>query len=259
MNVTILGGTGALGLVLSRLLIESGHQVTIAGRSASPDSRPGTRSVRVDLGSGEGVSEAIAAAECIVHLASDPGHARQVDIAGTERLLELIDGRHLLYLSIVGVDRHPLPYYQSKYATERLITGAGGLYTIVRATQFHDLIAYRVDRMTHSLIAHVPKGFVYQPIDIREVAGELAALVETRPQGRAPDLAGPEILGIEHLARAYMTAKGLERPLVQIPQMGRVARAFRAGVHTNPDRAVGTVTWANHLDRRFADRDRSAH
>jgi hypothetical protein len=112
-------------------------------------------------------------------------------------------------------------------------------------------MAYRVDRMTHSLIAHVPKGYVYQPIDLREVAEELAALVDTHPQGRAPDLAGPKVLGIEHLARTYMTARGKRRPLIEIPRFGSVARAFRSGAHTNPDRAVGKVTWADHLERRF--------
>jgi hypothetical protein len=32
-----------------------------------------------------------------------------------------------------------------------------------------------------------------------------------------------------------------------------VARAFRHGVHTNPDRAVGKLTWAEHLERRFGE------
>jgi uncharacterized protein YbjT (DUF2867 family) len=188
-----------------------------------------------------------------VHLASDPLHAWEVDVSGTQRLLGQMGDRHLVYMSIVGVDRHPLPYYKAKHAVERLIEDTGGLFTIVRATQFHDLIAHRVDRMTNSLIARVPRGYVYQPIDLLEVAGLVAALVESRPQGRAPDLAGPEILGIEHLARTYMTAKGKERPLVSYPKPGRVARAFRQGLHTNPGRAVGKVTWADHLQRRFAD------
>jgi len=253
VNVTILGGTGALGRAFVRPLTDRGHTVTIAGRTAS--SEPGSlrRGVQIDLGSGEGVGDAIADAECVVHLASDPLHAWEVDVSGTQRLLGQMGDRHLVYMSIVGVDRHPLPYYKAKYAVERLIEDAGGLFTIVRATQFHDLIAYRVDRMTNSLIARVPMGYVYQPTDLREVAGEVAALVESRPQGRAPDLAGPEILGVEHLARTYMTAKGKERPLVSYPKPGRVARAFRQGLHTNPGRAVGKVTWADHLQRRFAD------
>ena len=253
MNVTILGGTGALGRLLVRALTDKGHTLTIAGHSASPEPGPGLRGARIDLATGEGLSEAIAAAECVVHLASDPRRPREVDVSGTERLLGQIGDRHLVYLSIVGVDRHPLPYYRSKYAAERLIEDAGGLHSIVRATQFHDLIAYRMERMTNSPIARVPRGYVYQPIDIREVAAEVAALVESRPQGRAPDLAGPEILGIEHLARTYMAAISRKRPLVQYPKPGPVARAFRRGVHTNTDRAVGKVTWVEHLERRFGE------
>lgn len=252
MNVTILGGGGAVGRIVTRPLVERGHLVTIAGRSVS-EPQPGVSGLRVDLTSGEGIAEAISRADTVLLLASDPRRAREVDVAGTGRLLEHIGDRHLIYLSIVGVDRHPLPYYRSKLAAERLIEKAGGLHTVVRATQFHDLIIFRVDRMTHSPIARVPRGYVYQPIDIREVAAELATLVETRPQGRAPDLAGPEVLGIAHLARTYMTAKGMRRPLLQIPHFGPVARAFRAGAHTNPDRAVGKETWAQHLERRFGD------
>jgi uncharacterized protein YbjT (DUF2867 family) len=149
------------------------------------------------------------------------------------------------------VDRHPLPYYQAKYAAENLIEDAGGRHTIVRATQFHDLIAYRVDRMTHGPIANVPRGYVYQPIDMREVAVHLVGLVEDGHPGRVPDLAGPEVLGIEHLARTYMAAAGRHRLLVQLPRRGPVAAAFRAGVHTNPKRTVGEITWADHLARRF--------
>ncbi|HSJ84674.1 MAG TPA: NAD(P)-dependent oxidoreductase [Acidimicrobiia bacterium] len=254
MNVTILGGTGVLGFAVASALRERGHTISIAGRSARTESDPAVRGVRIDLGSGEGVGQAIADAECVLHLASDPLRAWEVDVAGTGRLLELIAERHLVYMSIVGVDRHPLPYYRAKFAAERLIEDAGGLFTIVRATQFHDLIALRLERMTRFPVARVPMGHVYQPIDLREVAGEVAALVESRPQGRAPDLAGPEILGIEHLARTYMTAKGMERPLISYPKPGRVSRAFRQGLHTNPERAVGKVTWADHLQRRFADR-----
>jgi uncharacterized protein YbjT (DUF2867 family) len=253
VNVTILGGTGPLGRAFVQPLTERGHTVTIAGRSASSEPGSRTRAVRIDLGSGEGVGDAIADAECVVHLASDPPHAWEVDVSGTRRLLHQMGDRHLVYMSIVGVDRHPLPYYRAKHAVENLIEDAGGLHTIVRATQFHDFIVYRVARMTDSLIARVPMGYVYQPIDRSEVAAEVAALVETRPQGRAPDLAGPEILGIEHLARTYMRAKGKERPILRYPKPGRVARAFRQGLHTNPARAVGKLTWAEHLRRRFAD------
>jgi uncharacterized protein YbjT (DUF2867 family) len=251
MNVTILGGTGLLGRHLALMLTERGHKVTITGRTVSPDPAPGVRGVPVDLATGEGVAQAFEGAQVVVHLASDPTQAKNVDVSGTARLLEQIGDRHLIYISIVGVDRHPLPYYRSKLATERLIEDAGGLHTILRATQFHDFVAYLVGRMTRFPVGLIRRGFVYQPIDIGDVAEEIARLVETRPQGMAPDVAGPETLGIEHLARTFMTARGIERPLIKYPALSASGRAYRHGLHTNPDRAVGRVTWAQYLARRF--------
>ncbi|MGH8913152.1 MAG: SDR family oxidoreductase [Acidimicrobiia bacterium] len=254
MNVTILGGTGLLGKHLTPRLVARGHQVTITGRSVSSEPKTGIRGVRSDLGTGQGLAEAIERAENVVHLASDPARSNEVDVSGTERLLGLLGDRHLTYVSIVGVDRHPMPYYRSKLATERLIEDNDGLYTIFRATQFHDFVAYLMGQMTRGRVGLLRRGWVYQPIDVGEVAEELANLVETHPQGMAPDFAGPEILGIEYLARTYLTATGQRKPLVAVPRFGPVARAFRAGAHTNPDRAVGKVTWAEYLERRFADR-----
>ena len=242
-----------MGRALAPSLVAAGHQVTITGRTVPSDPRPGVRGVRADIGTGEGVAEAVAGADVVVHLASDPERADKIDVDGTRRLLEQTGDGHLIYVSIVGVDRHPLPYYRAKLATEKVIEDGGGLYTIVRATQWHDFLAHRVERMTNGLVARVPRGYVYQPIDRLDVAKGIAALVETRPQGRASDLAGPEVLGIEHLAHTYMVARGRSRPLLRIPKFGPVAKAFRDGLHTNPDRAVGKITWAQHLERRFAD------
>lgn len=251
MNVTILGGTGPVGRSLCLSLLTEDHKVVITSRSAGSQPDSGAVRVRADLTSGEGLDEAIANADCVVHLASDPHRSREVDVEGTGRLLERLDDQHLIYLSIVGVDRHPLPYYRSKHAAELAIETAAVHHTILRATQFHDFVAYRMARWARPPIARVPRGYLFQPIDIHDVVTQLAALVEMGPQRRAPDVAGPEVLRIEHLARTYMEAKGIELPLISMPKFGKVARAYREGAHTNPDRAVGTTTWAEHLRRRF--------
>lgn len=49
-------------------------------------------------------------------------------------------GPHLVYTSIVGVDRVPFSYYKSKLATEQLIAASELPWTLLRATQFHNLI-----------------------------------------------------------------------------------------------------------------------
>ena len=237
MRITVLGGRGLLGRHLVPLLEEAGYDVTVSSRSTDPS---------VDLASGAGVAEAIDGAEVIFHLASDAVRAKKVDLNGTQRMLQEITDQRLVYVSIVGVDRHPLPYYRVKYEVEQMIERSGVEHTIVRATQFHDFVAYLIGMSTRLPIGIVPRRFVFQPIDTAEAANHIAALVEYAG-ARAPDLGGPEVLGIADLARSLMTERGVERPLIQIPIPGKVGRAFRQGIHTNPDRAVGKVTWADYL------------
>lgn len=242
MRVTVLGGKGLLGRHLAALLSESGHEVVVSSRSAS-----GPRELKADLITGEGLTEAVDGSDVVVHLVSDPRRHRATDFEGTRRLLDLLDGRHLIYVSIVGVDEHPFSYYRTKRDVERMIEQSGRPHTIVRATQFHDFVAFLLGMACRLPIASVPKRFVFQPVEVAEVAAHLAAAVDSRPSGLQPDIAGPEVHPADHLARTFMEARGRERPLVNFPVFGATARAFVEGVHTNPDRAVGKVTWDEYL------------
>ncbi len=80
--------------------------------SRSPAAPPvrGAQVCPADLSTGAGLAEAVAGATAIVHCATDPRRPRAVDVGGTERLLSVARdaGRpHVLYVSIVGVDRIP--------------------------------------------------------------------------------------------------------------------------------------------------------
>ena len=242
MRVTVLGGGGLLGQNLVPLLIETGHELTIASRSSDS---------RTNIETGEGLAEVVKDADLVVHLASDPRNSEKVDIAGTANLLDLLDHQHLFYMSIVGVDRHPLTYYQAKYQVEQMIESSDLTYTILRATQFHDFVAYFLGAAAKPPLALIPKRFVFQPVDTAEVAGELATLVHTRRTGLQPDFAGPAVHDAEYLARTLMEAKGRERPILNLPVPGKAARAFREGLHTNPGQAVGHVTWEEYLTRQY--------
>lgn len=244
MRVTVLGGKGLLGRHLVPLLTENGHDVTVTTRDPA-----GELEARADFTTGEGIEDAIDGEEVIVHLVSDARKPTKTDIEGTKRLLGVMDGQHLLYISIVGVDRHPFAYYRAKHEVERLIGDSGVDHTILRATQFHDFVAYFIGAACRPPVALIPKRFVFQPIDTAEVASELARLVETRSPGLQPDMAGPIVHDAEYLARSLMNAKGRERPILNLPVPGRVARAFRDGAHTNPERAVGKRTWDDYLEQ----------
>ncbi len=239
MKVTVLGGRGLLGARVTHLLRDAGHQVVAASRSAQ---------VPVDLVSGSGLAEIMAEADTVVHLASDARRPKKVDVEGTRKVLShMKPDQHIVYMSIVGVDRHPFGYYQAKFQAEQMIEGAGHSHSIVRATQFHDFVALFIGAACRPKVALIPKEFVFQPIDTGEVASRVAEVVETREPGLLPDLAGPEIHTTEYLARTLMAAQGRKKSMLNLPAFGKAARAFKAGLHTNPERAVGVRTWAEYL------------
>ena len=153
---------------------------------------------------------------------------------------------HLVYISIVGCDRVPLPYYKQKHAAERLIQDSGVPCTILRATQFHPLVKRIFDTTSKLPVMLVP-GFAFQPIDVREVATELAVLAQGAPAGVVPELGGPEIHEGIDLARMYLRATGKQRRLVRLKAPGATYRAYRAGGNLTPERAVGMQTFAQYL------------
>src|SRR5690606_40293414 len=103
---------------------------------------------------------------------------------------------HLIYISIVGVDKIPYGYYQRKLAVERLIEASGLPYTILRTTQFHTLPDMALNVLTKVPgVAALPRGLRVQPIDVGEVAERLADLaLAGGPAGRVDDMGGPEVL-----------------------------------------------------------------
>jgi len=243
MRVTVLGGTGLLGRHLVPLLKETGHEVTVASRSTK---------VKADLATGEGLADAVEDADLVVHLASDARKPDKVDVAGTQNLLNVLDSQHLFYMSIVGVEKHPFAYYRAKHQAEQLIQSSDLKHTILRATQFHDFVAYFFGAACKPPIALIPKRFVFQPVDTAEVASELATLIHTQRIGLQPDFAGPDVHDAEYLARTLMEAKGRERPILNLPVPGKSARAFKEGAHTNPDQSVGRKTWEAFLNERYS-------
>lgn len=63
---------------------------------------------------------------------------------------------HLVYISIVGVDRVPYGYYRAKYAVERWIERSGLGFTILRTTQFHDLLVSLFGTLARSPVMPLP-------------------------------------------------------------------------------------------------------
>jgi len=246
MRVLITGGSGELGVQLGRVLVDRGHEVTAASRSARPSSD--AAAVQLDLRTGAGL-DAVAGHDTIVHLASDPFRAQEVDVEGTRRLVEaatVAGVDHLLAISIVGIDDHPHPYYRAKVEMERIVEEGDVPWTILRATQFHSLIPRFLDMLPAVGLVPVPPGVDLQPIDVAVVAERLADLVESGPSGRVADLGGPEVVPLGKMVKDVLRARRLHRLVVPLPLPRRLRTALRDG------RMLTTPTqrgqrWADHV------------
>lgn len=206
-----------------------------------------------DLVSGEGLAEAVNGVDAVIHCASDMRHRGETDVDATRNLLEAARSAgnpHLVYVSIVGIDRIPLSYYQAKLATESCVVESGLPWTILRATQFHDLVLQLLAVLAKPPLAVVPKHVGAQPVDTRDVAERLVQFSLGEPVGRAPDMGGPRAESAEKLMRVYLDAIGLRRRVVPMSVPGKTMRAFRAGANIVHEGTAGTRTFEDFLRER---------
>ncbi|MGN2364702.1 SDR family oxidoreductase [Streptomyces luridiscabiei] len=241
-TILVTGATGTLGRQVTERLRGQGADVRGLSRR-SP-------SCAVDLRDGKGLDAAVDGVDAIIHCASAP---RGGDDRAAGFLIEAAKRArvpHLVYISIVGVDRVPLGYYTVKHRVERMIEDSGIGATIQRTTQFHDLVLSVVSGAAKLPVLPVPAGVSVQPVDSGEVAGRLAALAAGPPAGRVPDMGGPEVRELTALAAAYLRATGRKRRVVPVRLAGKAYAAYRSGGHLSPEHAVGTVTFEEFLARR---------
>jgi uncharacterized protein YbjT (DUF2867 family) len=248
--IAVTGGTGLLGREVVRRLREAGRGVRVVSRRPAPAGQDGDGWATADLRTGEGVAAALAGTAAVVHCATTGRRGQEVAFA---RTLVEAGAPHLLYVSIVGVDRVPLGYYRGKLAAERLIEKSGLPYTILRATQFHDLARTVLAWAAKAPVMLVP-GFPVQPVDAGDVAARLAGLATGEPGGRVPDLGGPAVREFRELAAAYLRATGRRRPVAALRLPGSTFRAFRDGGLLTPDHPTGTVTFEEYLAAHPAPR-----
>ncbi len=234
-------------------LLAAHHDVRVLSRREHPPLPDGARAIRGDLTTEEGLDDAVAGAEVVIHCASAPfGRQRKTNVEGTRAMAEAVRRtrtvEHVIYPSIVGCDRIPLRYYKTKAAAEQVIEHFRVPWTVQRCTQFHDLIYNAMSRVGHVPGTPLPRGIRFQPLDTGEAADRFVELVAAGAAGRAEDIAGPEVRSIDELAESYLASTGRQPRLLPLPVGGKVAAAFRAGLHIDPDASFGKVTWEEFLD-----------
>jgi uncharacterized protein YbjT (DUF2867 family) len=242
-TILVTGGTGTLGRLVSERLRADGHEVRVLSRHSRP--------YAVDLREGgAGLDAAVAGVDTIVHCATTQTGGDEKAAGNLVAAARRAGVGHLVYISIVGVDRVPFPYYRTKLAVEKLIEESGLGWTVLRATQFHDLLVMLFRALGKLPVLLLPAGVRDQPVEVEEVAARLAELAVGAPAGRAEDMGGPEIRTFESLARTWLKSTGRRRAVLNVPLWGKAYREFRSGGHLAPEHAVGKGTFEKYLAGR---------
>ena len=224
MKIAVAGGTGTVGQYVVREAEARGHEVVVL-----------TRSTGADLTTGVGLADLLVGVDAVVDVVSVPSQKKAESEAFfgsvTRNLLAAESAAgvgHHVALSIIGIDLVPSGYYQGKLLQERLIVDGQVPWTILRAAQFHEFAEQSLGFVTLGPFSVVPR-MTTQPVAASEVAAALVDLVEAGPQGRVPDLAGPERRELVDLARTVNRERGLGRRVIAVRVPGAWGRGMRSG------------------------------
>jgi len=252
MNVLVTGGTGRLGRHVVTQLRNQGHRARILTRS--PKGHVDT--VQGDLSTGAGLVRAVNGMDAIIHAATQLTNLKATDVVGTRRLLAMAREagiKHVVYVSIVGMEGIAYPYYKAKLAAEAIVKEDIVPWSILRATQFHTLMETFLGAFTKPpLIAPVPFDWQFQPVDPSEVAAKLVEVVKHEPAGMLPDFGGPEVRDFKSIATAWLKARGSSKRLVNLPMpLMRFSRQFAEGRLLTPDHKDGKITFEQYLEDKY--------
>lgn len=260
VRILITGATGNLGSAIIRELQDAGHTLRIMSRRPAPVNIT-SEWIRSDLVTQDGLEAAVQAVDVLVHCASAATQLTKiypVDVLGTKALLNharQAGVKHVIYPSIVGMDKIDFIYFRHKLAAEKIVTESGIPYSIVRIAQFHDFVDLILDsflKVTRWLPFYpMQTRLQFQTIDVRDVALYLHPYILGQAVGRIPDLVGPQLLGSEDMIRLWLETRGINKPLVHIPLPFGPFKGFARGDNTLPEEGFGTITWADYVREKY--------
>lgn len=210
MKIVVIGGTGLIGSRVIAKLTEHGHEAI----AASPNSGVNTLT-------GEGLADVLVGADVVVDVSNSPsfddGPVMDFFTTSTRNQLaaEAEAGvTHHVALSIVGTELLPdIGYFRAKVAQEKLIRQSGIPYSIVHATQFFEFAKSIADGSTDGNVVTLSRALM-RPIAAEDVATAVARTAASAPLNGDIEIAGPEVIELDDLARRRLESLGDPRAVV---------------------------------------------
>ncbi len=188
-KIAVTGATGRVGRHIVEVLEERGHEVV-----------PISRSLGIDVISGEGLAGALAGVETVIDAASQPTPEQEAATAffatathNVQEVAERAGVQRIVVVSIIGIDRFTAGFLAAKRVHEHAMLAGPIPVRILRAAQFHEFVPELVDWGRQDGVSYVPKMRT-QLVGARTVAEALADLAT------APDSAGTDTAAIREIA-----------------------------------------------------------
>jgi uncharacterized protein YbjT (DUF2867 family) len=255
VRVAVIGATGVAGRHVVDELETRGHEVVSCSRATGQD-----------VVTGAGLLAALEGVETVVDVSNVATVRRSTALAFFAPAARTLRSAareagvaHVVVLSIVGIERmRSLGYYDAKCTQERLALSGDVPATVVRATQFHELVGVVAERARLGPVAFVPSLRV-QTVAARSVASVLVDAALGSPwRGTRPDVAGPgPVATMAELARTMLGRSGSRGVVVAVPLPPAASRPNRDGaLLPAPDAAVVGPSFVEWLDGPDAPRPR---
>ncbi|CAA9588031.1 Ribosome-associated endonuclease, involved in final steps of 23S rRNA maturation [uncultured Synechococcales cyanobacterium] len=235
MRVLVMGGTRFIGVYLTRLLVEQGHQVVLFNRGNKPAPVEGVEQIHGDRTDATALKERLGS-ENFDAIFDNNGRER----SDTQPLAEIFQERvqHFVYMSSAGVylksdqlphmegDRtDPKSRHKGKQETEAYLAEQGLPFTAIRPTyiygpqNYNELEAWFFDRIIRDRPIPIPGHGLHitQLGHVQDLAQAMTAVLGN-PQavGQIYNVSGDRYITFDGLARACAAAASKDPEAIQL-------------------------------------------
>ncbi len=227
MRILIMGGTRFIGVYLTKILVEQGHEVVLFNRGNKPAPITGIKQIHGDRTSEEQIKAKLANEEFDV-IFDNNGR----ELSDTQPLADIFKNRveHFIYMSSAGVylksdqlphiegdNIDPKSRHKGKNDTENYLAAQGLPWTSIRPTyiygpqNYNDLEAWFFDRITRDRPVPIPGNGLHitQLGHCQDLAMAMAAVIGNKNAiGQVYNISGDRYVTFDGLARACAIACG---------------------------------------------------
>ncbi len=235
MRILIMGGTRFIGVYLTKILVEKGHEVVLFNRGKKPAPVEGVQQIHGDRTDPEQIKAKLAH-ESFDAIFDNNGR----ELSDTQPLAEIFQGKvkHFVYVSSAGVylksDQmphvegdaiDPKSRHKGKFETESYLEKQGLPFTSIRPVyiygpqNYNPLEAWFFDRIMRDRPIPIPGNGMHitQLGHCQDLANAMAAVLgNSQAIGQIYNISGDRYVTFDGLARACAVAAGKSPDSIQI-------------------------------------------